>query len=216
MIDCIIDVSDNDPTIDWHRAYAAGTRLAFVKAMQGADPAYRTYVAQSTGARAAGIWVVPYVFLARGPAPVQVIAAFAAKVKLVRGMPFALDWEGTASQTAPAADVEAIGTGLSVVASRVPVGYWGEPGSTPAVPTRLMDAYDRWVPRYPQVPQPPNFAAMHPASLAKRPPGALFWQYTSAGHVDGIAGPVDRSVWCGTVAELAAWVATGVRPKTFA
>jgi len=39
-----------------------------------------------------------------------------------------------------------------------------------------------------------------------------FHQYTPAGHVAGIATPVDRSVWVGTSAELRAWYATAALP----
>ena len=215
MLDVCIDVSDAQGSprrpIDWRAVYGAGIRVAFVKALEGAGRSYPTWRDQSAGARAAGIAVVPYFFL-RPVDPVAAVAQFRTIAGLVPGMPFALDWEGRASQTCSASVVETIGTTLSSIAQRRPVGYWGMPGSTPARPSTLMQAWDRWVPRYPQVPQPPNFTALTPRNAARMPPGALFWQYTSAGSVAGIDGPVDRSVWCGSAEQLTAWVATGTRP----
>lgn len=209
-LDVCIDVSDNNVITDWAMVYASGIRVAMIKAMDGAGPTYRTWTSQSTGARAAGIAVIPYLFLE----PMDSVANFIAETGLTEGSPCAVDWEGRANQTATPVVAETIGMGLSATTKRVPLGYWGEEGSTPAQPTAGMAEWDRWVPRYPQVPQPPNFAALTPHALRKQPPGALFWQYTSAGDVPGIEGPVDRSVWLGTEEELTAWLATGARPAT--
>ena len=206
MLDCCIDVSDNDSIQSWPRIYAPGIRVAFVKAMQGAGPTYSTWKPQCEGAQAAGIVVIPYLFLTRGPAVSDVIKNFVAEASLAKGKHFALDWEGRASQTCTPADAEAIGLGIAAQMKSVPIGYWGESGSTPAQPTIKMQAWDRWIPRYPQVPQPASLAVMRPAGLTKVPPGAKWWQYTSAGRVDGITGPVDRSAWIGTEAELEAWL----------
>ena len=208
-LDVCIDISDNNTISDWSAVYASGIRVAMIKAMDGAGPTYRTWAAQSSGARAAGIVVIPYLFME----PMDSAENFIAETGLAANDPYALDWEGRANQTAAPSDAEAIGVALSSVAQRPPLGYWGEPGSTPAQPTAAMEGWDRWVPRYPQSPQPANFAELTPGALAKQPPGALFWQYTSAGEVSGIDGPVDRSVWLGTEDELTAWLATGARPS---
>lgn len=206
MLDCCIDISDNNIIKSWPDVYAAGIRVAFIKAMQGAGPTYSTWKPQSIGALHVKIAVIPYLFLARGHAVRDVITNFVTETCLVKGNPFALDWEGRASQTATPVDAEAIGLGITAVAGRVPTGYWGEEGATPAQPTLIMDKWDRWIPRYPQVPQPPNIGHMRSSSLAKCPPGAKFWQYSSSGIVNGIEGFVDRSVWLGTEEELTAWL----------
>lgn len=206
MLDCCIDVSDNNVVTNWSAVYAGGIRVAFIKAMQGAGPTYPTWKPQSLGARSANIAVIPYIFLARGHAVKDVITNFVTETGLIKGNPFALDWEGRASQTATPMDVEAIGLGIAAVAGRIPIGYWGEVGATPAQPTPTMQKWDRWIPRYPQVPQPPNIVHMQASSLAKCPPGAKFWQYSSCGIVDGIEGPVDRSVWLGTEDEFNSWL----------
>lgn len=208
MIDCTIDVSDNNDKIDWRRVAAAGITVVMIKALHGTASGYPSFEAQRSGARGVGIAVVPYWFLT-GAVTLMNAATFARLARLGPGVPFAIDWEGRASQTAPAKTVEACGAALAKIAGRPPLGYWGMAGSTPSEPSAAMSGWDRWVPRYPQVPQPTAFAEMNADAVAKRPPGALFWQYTSAGHVDGITGRVDRSVWCGTAEELAAWLAKG-------
>lgn len=210
--DVVIDVSDAQASIDWPTVYKSGIRVAFIKAMEGSAIGYRTWKPQSIGADAAGIFVIPYIFLRPTP-PETVITNFASVTGLKKGEPFALDWEGEASETEAPANVETIGLGLAKIAGRPPVGYWGNPGSTPAQPTTIMQSWRRWIPRYPQSPEPPNFAAMTVRNVAKKPPSALFWQYTSAGVVSGIKGPVDRSVFCGTADQLTAWLSTDAMPS---
>lgn len=209
-LDVCIDVSDNNVISDWSAVYNSGIRVAMIKAMDGAGPTYSTWASQSAGARASGISVIPYLFME----PMDSAVNFISETGLIANSPYALDWEGRANQTAAPSIAEAIGTSLIAVAQRPPLGYWGEPGSTPAQPTAVMATWDRWVPRYPQVPQPASFSELTLSSLGKQPPGALFWQYTSAGVVPGIEGPVDRSVWLGTEDELTAWLATGARPAS--
>jgi lysozyme len=215
-LDICIDISDAqgppNPPIDWKAVYTSGIRIAFIKALEGNGLSYPTWKSQSIGARAAGIMVVPYFFL-RPVDPVAAVAHFKTVTGLVSGMPFALDWEGRASQTCTAQIAETIGLGLEKISGRTPVGYWGNPGSTPAQPTNIMQTWDRWIPRYPQVPQPSNFAALSATNKAKQPPGSLFWQYTSNGTIPGVKGSVDRSVWLGTGYQLNAWFATGARPQ---
>src|SRR5438270_225530 len=62
-------------------------------------------------------------------------------------------------------------------------------------------AYAKLVPAPP--PAPPGRPAARPYD---------FHQYTPAGRVAGIATPVDRSVWVGSLAGLRAWYATGALP----
>jgi lysozyme len=219
MLDIAIDVSDAqgppNPPIDWNAVYNAGILIAFVKALEGTGTSYPTWRAQSSGARAAGIKVIPYFFL-RPVDPAAAIAHFVGITGLMAGMPFALDWEGSASQTCTPAIAETIGTGLNKVAMRSPIGYWGMPGSTPAQPTDLMQTWDRWIPEYPE--PVADFSALSPAALnrlqtrAMAQPGALFVQYTSSGIVPGITGNVDRSIWLGSLDQLTAWFASGARP----
>jgi GH25 family lysozyme M1 (1,4-beta-N-acetylmuramidase) len=66
--------------------------------------------------------------------------------------------------------------------------------------------YETLVSRAPRL--PPG----RPASWGVAPRPYDFHQYTPAGHVGGIATPVDRSIWVGTSADLKAWFATGALP----
>lgn len=214
-LDIVIDISRWQGVPDWTHVAAAGIKLAFIKAVEGSSVVDKSFAANKAGATAVGIHVVPYDFL-RGTSVASVAADFFANTAgLSRGTPFMLDWEGRASDTCTALTTGAIGSHLTTLTGRTPVGYWGMPGSTPAQPTQAMAAWDRFVPRYPQVPQPPSYAALTSRSVSKLPlAGSLFVQYSSAGRVSGIVGDVDRSVWLGTLAELDAWYRDGTRPAT--
>ena len=213
--DIAIDVSDFQPTIDWSRVYAAGIRIAMVKASEGATFASHHFSTQRSGAERAGIKVIPYHFLRSTGIDAQV-QQFRRVAGLAKNQPFALDWEGRASQTCAPHLAEAVGVQLQTLTGRTPLGYWGIPGSTPAPPTAAMAAWDRWVPRYPKqgVKSWSEIAASPGAKLwARTWPGALFAQYTCWGAVPGIPGAVDRSaIFANSLAEALAWYATGQRP----
>ena len=213
--DIAIDVGDAQPHIDWTAAAASGVALAMIKATEGTSFVSPTFAAQASGAAAVGIRVVPYHFLRPSPAAPQA-ANFLKATALARGSPFALDWEGRAASTASPETAEQIGELLTAIAGRLPLGYWGIPGSTPSAPTADMLTWDRWVPRYPRLgaKQWMDLPASIRNSVATRWPGALFAQYTRWGAVPGIAGPVDRSVFFGTADELIAWHETGKLPVT--
>jgi GH25 family lysozyme M1 (1,4-beta-N-acetylmuramidase) len=73
------------------------------------------------------------------------------------------------------------------------------------------------LPEYPHGNTAGRYATLVAAS-PRLPPGRLasrpydFHQYTPAGQVPGISGPVDRSIWIGTPDELRLWHATGQVP----
>lgn len=212
--DIAIDVGDAQPVMDWAAVYASGIRIVMVKCSEGAGFVSPTFETQRDGATKAGIKVIPYHFIRPGAADLQV-QKFRLAAQLVANQAIALDWEGRASQTATPQIVEQIGARLQAITGRVPLGYWGIKGSTPAEPTPAMLKYDRWVPRY------PRFGAKSwtdvPLSIQHLAdsewPGALFVQYTMWGQVPGIKGPVDRSVFFGnSVDDALAWYATGARP----
>ena len=206
-LDACIDLSHwnnaGDP-IDWSRVDPAIV-LVFAKATQGGkrDPQHAN---NRAGCYATGRMFIPYDFLDGSSRDAQV-AAF--RPYLVKGLPFMLDWEGRAAQTASPVDAEYIGKQLEVVAGRPPLGYWGIAGSTPARPTPAMAAWPRFVPRYP-VADAGSLTDLSANVLTRMAADdelatAAFWQYTSAGKVGGIVGAVDRSVWNGTLGELRAW-----------
>jgi lysozyme len=209
LLDLVIDVSDAQGVIDWAAVRASGIRVAMIKATQGTEFTARTWPANSAGARAAGIAVIPYHFLTDDD-PAAQAQHFTASAGLVPGAAYAIDWEGT--DTASPAQVDAAGQALVAVVGRTPLGYWGIPGSTPATPSAFMMTWERWIPRY-RKGEIADFTKM-PAQFTtpfNPPPGPfLFWQYTDGGVVGGVHGAVDRSV--GSFSDADAMVAWCTAP----
>jgi GH25 family lysozyme M1 (1,4-beta-N-acetylmuramidase) len=128
-------------------------------------------------------------------------------------MPAMVDWETRASATA----VAAFGAALAACTGRDPLAYYGWAQLDAADPT--LATWPLYLPEYPQgalfgdyralVTRPPRLPpGRAPSWQAGRPYD--FHQYTPAGQIAGIATPVDRAVWVGSLAELRAWYATGV------
>ena len=227
LLDFVIDVSDANGQIDWHRVAAAGVKVAMIKATEGATFTAHTWTTNRDGAKAAGIAVVPYHFLSTADPQTQA-EHFISVAGLAQGMAYALDWEGVG--TASPDQVDVIGHALVEVARRTPLGYWGIPGSTPKqtqdgppeTPSAFMQTWERWVPRYREgtisdfSKMPTHFTSPF-GPPGGSPPGLpfLFWQYTDGGIVDGINlnGPpqdknrTDRSVGAFNDANaMVAWV----------
>jgi lysozyme len=208
--DGVIDVSHHNGAIDWPSVAGAGIALAFMKATQGQGFVDSTFERNRNDAVNAGILAVPYHFLdASDPDPQA--AHFLAVTGLGKGQPAMLDWETDATASA----LVAIGRALASRAGRDPVAYYGFAQLTQACPD--LSRWPLMLPEYPRGMTPGSYRSLvlHPPRL---PPGRSaprpydFHQYTPAGRVPGIATPVDRSVWVGTLADLKAWYVTGVPP----
>jgi len=222
--DIAIDIGDAQPDIDWGALAESPIVFVMIKATEGPAFISKTFGAQLAGALKAGKRVIPYHFMRPGSADAQV-KNFTAATRLAKNQPYALDWEGRAAQTATPQIAEGIGTQLAALTGRLPLGYWGIKGSTPAAPTAAMDGWDRWVPRYPRSgaksfadlgptfnPDASPRLDIAPAQWESRWPGALFAQYTCWGQVPGIKVPVDRSaIFANSLNEALAWYATGAR-----
>jgi GH25 family lysozyme M1 (1,4-beta-N-acetylmuramidase) len=216
--DCVIDVSDNNPAIDWPAARRDGVRIAFVKIMQGPETSYPSGPRQLAAAHAADVIAIPYAFVPGVADPAAYAFEFAARSGLGPGMRFMLDWEGRASQTCPARVAEAIGAALAAIAGDKPIGYWGLPGATPALPSAAMAGWYRFIPRYPR---PASRWPALPSAVVANPlrwwgeDGNLprFAQYTAVGQVAGIRGAVDRSVIFAETLEAALAWARGAMPQ---
>jgi lysozyme len=217
VFDGVIDVSHHNGAIDWPAVAGAGIALAFIKATQGAgfvDPAFER---NRGGAVNAGVLVVPYHFLDISD-PDQQAAHFLAATDLAAAQPAMLDWE----TAAPASALVAIGRAVADRTARDPVAYYGFAQLPEARPD--LSRWPLMLPEYPRGTAPGRYADL--VQRAPRlPPGRPvawnggprpydFHQYTPAGRVAGIATPVDRSVWVGTLADLQAWYATGALPTT--
>lgn len=203
VLDGVIDVSHHNGRIDWARAAAAGIALAFVKASEGArfvDPAFAE---NRAAAVAAGLRVVPYHFIDPGD-PVAQARHFVAVAALAPGCAAMLDWE----TRCPAASLVTIGGYVREATGRDPVGYYGAGQLVAADPT--LSRWPLMLPEYPRGERSGDYSTLVTAP-PRLPPGRDplrpydFHQYTPAGQVPGIAGPVDRSVWVGTADQLRKW-----------
>ncbi|MGH7092723.1 MAG: glycoside hydrolase family 25 protein [Stellaceae bacterium] len=211
VFDGVIDVSHNNGAIEWGAVAGAGITLAFVKASEGTGFVDPRYADNRAAAEAAGILVVPYHFIDAAPEAVSQARHFIAAAGLAPGMPAMLDWETAADVS----DLVALGAAVAETTGRDPIGYYG--WTRLRAPAPVLSRWPLFLPEYPQGNTPGDYA-----SLVRRaprlPPGRDlarpydFHQYTPAGQVSGIAGPVDRSVWVGTRVALRRWHQTGSRP----
>jgi lysozyme len=217
VFDGVIDVSHHNGAIDWPAVASGGIALAFIKATQGVgfvDPAFER---NRRAAVNTGVLVVPYHFLDTSD-PDRQADHFLAATDLVAGQPAMLDWETAATVAA----VVAIGQAVVQRTGRDPVAYYGFAQLSEASPE--LSRWPLMLPEYPGgmslgnytslVERPPRLPPGRPAARDGGPRPYDFHQYTPAGRVAGIATPVDRSVWVGTLADLKAWFATSALPVT--
>lgn len=210
VFDGVIDVSHHNGGVEWAPVAASGIALSFIKATQGADFADPRFATNRASAAAAGVLVVPYHFVDTGD-PAAQARHFLDAAGLRRGDPAMLDWETDADT----AMVIAIGDAVMAVTGRDPVGYYG--WAQLAAPDPALSRWPLMLPEYPAGNAPGAYANLvsRPPRL---PPGRSptrpydFHQYTPAGRVPGISGPVDRSVWVGTADQLRQWHASGAIP----
>jgi lysozyme len=214
VLDRVIDVSHHNGAIDWPAVADAGIALAFIKATQGnrfVDPAFER---NRRGAADSGLLVVPYHFIDTAD-PDDQADNFLAATGLGAGQPAMIDWESAA----PAACVALFGQALAGT-GRDPVCYYGF--AQLAEPDPALTSWPLMLPAYPKGDRPGDYAALVERAPRLPPGRAAAWQggarpydfhqYTPAGHIPGIAAPVDRSIWVGTLAELKVWFATGLLP----
>jgi len=210
VFDGVIDVSHNNGAIDWPTVAASGIVLAFVKASEGAGFADPRFAGNRTDAIAAGLLVVPYHFIDTADPAVQA-RHFLSVAGLSDGDPAMLDWE----TEAPVETLVAIGAALAAATRRDPVGYYG--WAQLSAPDPVLSRWPLMVPAYPRGNVPGRYATLV-TSAPRLPPGRAptrpydFHQYTPAGQVPGIAGPVDRSIWVGAGDQLREWHASGALP----
>ncbi|MGC2411756.1 MAG: glycoside hydrolase family 25 protein [Stellaceae bacterium] len=215
VFDGVIDVSHHNGAIDWPAVAGAGIALAFIKATQGGGFVDPVFERNRNGAVNAGILAVPYHFLDDSD-PGRQAEHFLSVTNLGAGQPAMLDWETDATASA----VVAIGRAVATRAGRDPVGYYGFAQLAQSDPD--LSRWPLMLPEYPRGAAPGRYLGLvqHPPRLPPGRPTSFtptarpydFHQYTPAGRVAGIATPVDRSVWVGTLVDLKAWYATGALP----
>jgi lysozyme len=219
VFDEVIDVSHHNGAIDWPAVAGAGIALAFIKATQGTGFVDPKFDDNRRAAAAAGVLVVPYHFLDAAE-PARQAVHFLDATGLQPGQPAMIDWE----TAVPLLSVVTLGRAIIERCRRDPVVYHG------FAQLQHADAnLSRWPLMLPEYPRG-NTSGRY-RTLVKRvprlPPGRVasweggqrpydFHQYTPAGHVTGIATPVDRSIWVGSRAELEAWYAAATQPTATA
>lgn len=191
-----IDVSHWQGEIDWERVAEAGTRFVFLKATDGHDFLDPTFTTNRAGARANGLVVGAYHFARPDPSKgdaVEEARWFVSQADPSPGnlLPVldletsqGLDRQGvTLWARRWTAEVRRL-TGVSPLVYTSPYGWASRTGDSRAL---ARDGSPLWVAHW-GVSSPLVPAGNWDGN------GWRVWQYTSDGHVPGIAGRVDRDV----------------------
>jgi lysozyme len=200
-----IDVSAHQGDIAWPAVRKAGVRFAFIRAGDGATFADEHFAANWDGARAAGVLRGAYLFFRPEEGGADQAKVLIRAVGRLRAgdLPAVLDVEKL-DGIDPAVAVRGIRDWLKRVKAatgRAPIVYtnaatWAALGSPDLGGAALWVAH--WDVDDPAVPPPWS--------------GWRFWQLSSAGRVDGIAGAVDLDRFQGAVADLEALAGIARRP----
>ncbi len=202
-----IDVSNYQGKVDWPTVAANGVVFAYAKATEGTGFIDPTFAANWAGMKAAGIARGAYHYFRPREDPQAQASIFAQTVGPLEpnDMPPAVDVEATDGVTGPAL-VERVLRVLVLVEALLkkrPIiytsaGFWNAyvrdaTGSWPA----WTPSYYLWVANYTSAPLPyiPNGWSLW-----------VFWQYSGAGRVPGVAAAVDLDRFGGTVDELNWWL----------
>jgi lysozyme len=190
-----VDVSYYQGDIAWPRVYRAGVRFAFIRAYDGIDVFDSKFLANWSGARDAKVLRGAYQFF-RPELSAADQADLMIKLLRTHGM----------GELPPVLDVETTG-GLSLDAVAHQARLWVERvRSELKVEPIVYTNYGMWRWRgAAELGSQPLWLAHYTAQCPSVPSPWrrwAFWQYTDAGRVPGITGPVDLDVFDGTLAEL--------------
>lgn len=190
-----IDVSYYQGTIAWKRVKRTGVQFAFVRAYDGSDTFDTKFVANWTGAAAAGVLRSAYQYFRPDESPVDQADAFLQVMRTYGPgeLPPVLDIETTGGMT-----LDAVAKNANIWMDRVRREVGVEPivytnyGMWRDRPATEIGAQPLWLAHYttscPQVPGPWVRWA--------------FWQYTDGGRISGIDHEVDLDVFDGTLVDL--------------
>ncbi|WP_370402442.1 glycoside hydrolase family 25 protein [Sulfitobacter sp. JB4-11] len=201
-----IDAARFQTRVDWNTARANGVNFAFIKATEGGDLLDSAFKQHWRGAGRSGMWRGAYHFYYFCTEPEVQARWFIRNVPRRAGdLPPVLDMEWNpqsptcATVRPPAAEVQdQMRRWLAIVTAHYgqrPIIY-----TTPRFyeENRLsgFGGYDFWL----------RSTARHVAEVY---PGQRwrFWQYSSTGLIDGIAGEVDLNAFSGSREDWMAWVA---------
>ena len=210
-----VDVSDGQGSIDWSAVKAAGRDFAFMKATQGTYFTAKTFAANWSGAKKAGVLRSAYHFfdptedgVAQANHFLNVVGTIGPDdlpamldVECPDGDSACLGWSGGTGD-APASDIVKRATDWLVTVTdatgKKPIVYTF-PAYFPdlSVDTSALGKYPLYIATI--------------ASCASVPApwkSAVFWQYSWTGTVSGISGQVDMDRFFGSMTDLQAFAST--------
>jgi len=192
-----IDVSKWQGTIDWAKVKAAGVKYAFIRVSDGITTIDGQFPANWAGAAANGIPRGVYQFFRPNRDALQQAQIVIDHLDLygMGELPPVIDVEAN-GDLAPAAVAAQVGIWMDEIESTLgvrPIIYSGSYFWDDNVNSAAWSSYPFWIAHYtsaecPRLPQ--DWADW------------TFWQYSSTGAVNGIAGNVDTNRFAGTADEL--------------
>ena len=191
-----IDVSQHQGEIDWPLVKAQGFHFAFIKATEGGDHVDTRFSNNWKGARAAGIFTVAYHFYRFCKPGFEQAKNFIRTVPAdPKALPIVLDLEfgGNCNHEVPVAElVREVGDFVQTVEkvhSQTPIFY-----ATPEFYERYLKYHAHLFPKHTLWIRNVYY---EPRQEDCEEWG--FWQFANRGRLDGISGPVDLNVYCGSI-----------------
>jgi GH25 family lysozyme M1 (1,4-beta-N-acetylmuramidase) len=193
-----IDVSYYQGTIDWDAVAADGVEFAFIRVSDGLGYPDSQFANNWQGAQAAGLLRGVYQFFREDEDPVDQAAYLLAQMgDLGDGdLPPVIDVESTdgAGPGEIVANVQEWIDHVEAATGRTPIVYTGKYFWQDNVGSTAFAGYPLWAAHY----------GVTCPDIADQWDDWTFWQYSSSGAVDGIAGDVDTNWFNGSWADLLA------------
>lgn len=207
-----IDVSNNNPPVDWQAVKTAKTAFAFVKATEGVTFKDKTFATNWSGMKSAGIIRGAYHFFRPARTGEEQADNFLSVVKNVLepgDLPPVVDLEAWPKEVGQDWNnlvfderirrVKAWLTKVEKATGEKPIIY-----TSPSFWKEFMNnsqeftEHPLWLAHYTSKPQPDVPASNWGGN------GYTFWQYTESGMVTGVPGSVDRNRFSGSFNNLVA------------
>lgn len=204
-----IDVSHNQGEVKWDQVKAAGKQFVFIKATEGNDYLDPKFKSNWEGAKAAGLPRGAYQFFHPGDDPQTQADFFIKNVKL------------EANDLAPVVDIEhsdavsvtdiqkELQSYLDILEQAYgikPILYSGQNFLDTEIP-HGFGSYPLWIAEYPK-----KGEVQEGPKTPSQWKDWTFWQYSSSGAVNGIAGHVDLNRFKGTQAQWKALLIRETKP----
>ncbi len=194
-----LDVSDWQGTIEWEKVAKAGYSFAYTKATEGVDSAGKTFEANYTGAKSAGLFVGAYHMFRFEADPVEQANHFLKTAPPNKGdLPPMIDLERCVS-SGPRDAIASVTRFSEVIeaacSGRLPLIYlcynfW----ETSLGSTDAFVEHPLWLANYTDEPAPVEVPRVWRL--------VTIWQHSQSGHINGIGGRVDLDRFIGSSYEL--------------